>query len=499
MKKLFILFFLIATHLSMFGSYKKHIQVSAELQDEISQQSLLVSGTIPKWLSGHLLRNGPIYVTVNGKTNEHWFDGLAMLHAFSFQGGQVEYSNRFLRTDAYQTVFEEGSLNYVGFAADPCRSVFKRFLTFFLPKEGPELQNTNVNIAQLADTYVALTEIPLPIAFDPQTLETLGVLDYQDELPHEHCWESAHPHHDTTRQETLNYLIEYGHLSEYVLYRIEDGSSERQVIARLPVEEPAYMHSFAVTEHYVIFTEFPFVVKPLDLITKKQGFIKNFSWHPERDTLLTVVERTSGHVVGQYQTEPFFAFHHVNAFEKDNSICMDIVCYQDPSIITEIATYFHSEDEATHFHYLPFLHRLTLHLVTGKTSTQKIFDKSVEFPRINERFDGKPYHYVYLTDPRKLQKDTCRSLYKVHIHTKKVQEWHQDGCCPGEPVFVPAPGATKEDEGVVLAVVLDTYQHTSFLLVLDAKSFKEIGRAQVPHAIPPGLHGQYFDHRLETI
>ena len=46
--------------------------------------------------------------------------------------------------------------------------------------------------------------------------------------------------------------------------------------------------------------------------------------------------------------------------------------------------------------------------------------------------------------------------------------------------------------GNQLAVVLDGREGRSYLLVLDAKSLKELGRARVPHHIPFGFHGQYF-------
>jgi carotenoid cleavage dioxygenase-like enzyme len=45
---------------------------------------------------------------------------------------------------------------------------------------------------------------------------------------------------------------------------------------------------------------------------------------------------------------------------------------------------------------------------------------------------------------------------------------------------------------VVLSVVLDASAGHSFLLVLDASSFEEIARADAPHHIPFGFHGQYF-------
>ena len=70
--------------------------------------------------------------------------------------------------------------------------------------------------------------------------------------------------------------------------------------------------------------------------------------------------------------------------------------------------------------------------------------------------------------------------------------WHSDHTYPGEPVFVATPGGTDEDDGVVLSVVLDAAAENSFLLVLDGKSFEEIGRATLPQTVPFGFHGQFF-------
>jgi carotenoid cleavage dioxygenase-like enzyme len=84
-------------------------------------------------------------------------------------------------------------------------------------------------------------------------------------------------------------------------------------------------------------------------------------------------------------------------------------------------------------------------------------------------------------------------LVKVDVTDGSYRSWAQDGAWAGEPVFVPRPGADgAEDAGVVLSVVLDADAGRSFLLVLDAQSFEEIARAQAPHHIPFGFHGQFF-------
>lgn len=474
---------------SIFES-KPHIV--ADLDEEFSQMPLIITGEVPHWLSGTLIRNGPVNLTVNEERNAHWFDGLAMLHAFSFDRGRVVYTNKFLKTEAFRTVFEDGSLNYEGFACDPCRSKFKEFITYFFSSSQPQLHNANVNVAKIAKQFVALTEQPLPVKFDLKSLETLGVLDYQDALLKEKCFESAHPHTDPKNNDLLNYIVEFGPSSYYVLYKIKDGSSTREIIAKIPIDEPSYMHSFAMTENYLIFTEFPFVVNPQDLISSTLPFIKNYFWKPQKGTRFTVVNRHDGNIVGRYQTNPFFAFHHVNAFEKDRKIILDIVCYEDAAIIEDLGD--HSRATSEKENWAPsILKRFTLDLNSGKITEDSFNHKFTEMPRINERYDGLPYQFIYMADVRDaLLNNEIRPIYKVNAVTKEFQMWAKEGCYPGEPVFVASPDAKSEDDGVILSVVSDIQNFRSFLLILDAKSFKELARAVVSHAIPAGLHGQFF-------
>jgi carotenoid cleavage dioxygenase-like enzyme len=83
-------------------------------------------------------------------------------------------------------------------------------------------------------------------------------------------------------------------------------------------------------------------------------------------------------------------------------------------------------------------------------------------------------------------------LVKVDVEDGSAAVWHEEGTYPGEPVFVPRPDGQAEDDGVALSVVLDAEGGRSFLLVLDAGTFTERARAEVPHHIPFSFHGQYF-------
>src|SRR5205085_5559519 len=144
------------------------------LDDEVTVDELDLEGELPAWLAGSLLRTGPARWDLGGQTVNHWFDGLAMLHRFTIAGGRVSYANRFLRSRAFAAADRDGRLAFREFATDPCRSAFQRVQSLFDPGL---TDNGSVNVAQVMGKWVAMTETPLPVAFDPDTLETFGVAD----------------------------------------------------------------------------------------------------------------------------------------------------------------------------------------------------------------------------------------------------------------------------------------------------------------------------------
>ena len=185
----------------------------------------------------------------------HWFDGLAMLHRFGFADGHVSYANRFLESKAYRAAAETGEISYSEFATDPCRSLFKRAMALFSPALS---DNANVSLVKLGERFVAMTETPIPVEFDPDTLAAAGV-----------AWEvpgmltTAHPHLDRESGGMLNYAAKLGPRNHYRFFLLgRPPAPKPRVLASLPTREPAYMHSFGLTERWIVLAEFPFVVNP---------------------------------------------------------------------------------------------------------------------------------------------------------------------------------------------------------------------------------------------
>jgi beta,beta-carotene 9',10'-dioxygenase len=453
----------------------------ADLDEELAIDEIEVRGQLPAWLSGSLMRVTPAKFELEGGGGiRHWFDGLAMLHRFGIDGGRVSYANRFLGSQSYERA-ERGDGIGQGFATDPCRAIFKRVQAFFSPDF---TDNANVNLMQLGERYVAMTETPIPVEFDPQTLAALG---HSGAAPGQIT--TAHPHHDRERGEAVNYAAHLGPHSTYRVYTT-DAQDRRRTVAKVGVKEPSYMHSFGMTERYVVLVEFPLRVNPMRLASGKRSFIESYRWQPEQGTRFLVIDRHGGGVKMRATAEPFFCFHHVNAWEDGDDVVLDLIAYDDASVIDRLYIDRLRNDPGQSPNQL---RRYRVSPGTDHVSSEVLLDRHVELPRIDyARVNTRPYRVMYACGMRPEEPDWLNELVKLDVETGDLRTWHEPGCYPGEPVFVGRPERSSEDDGAILSVVFDSATGRSFLLVLDAASFEEQARAEVPHHIPFGFHGQFM-------
>jgi len=458
------------------------------LSSETSVNDLPVRGAIPAWLKGTLIRTGPAKFEVGEQAYNHWFDGLAMLHRFGISEGHVSYRNRYLHSQAYEEAAATGKISRREFATDPCRSIFRRVASLFFPE--PFTDNGSVNVAQWHDTVVALTETRLPVQFDPETLQTVGLREYDQAA--KGAIATAHPHWDRHRGCHYSYLVDFGMKSKYHLLAIDEASGRQTIMATIPVDRPAYMHSFGMTERYLILTEFPLVVSPLRLLLSGKPFIRNYGWQPERGVRFHVVEKDTGRLVRTARSEAFFSFHHINAFEDGDEIALDMVTRPDSTIIDLLYLERLRGDVPVDPTGKVMRYRID---AAGEVASEQLTDATLELPRFNYgRCAGRRYRFVYGAG-QTVPGQFFDTLLKVDLERQEVQSWREAHCYPGEPVFVAAPGTAGEDQGVILSVVLDAQRGGSFLLVLDASTFAEVARAEVPHHIPFSFHGNYLPSR----
>lgn len=115
----------------------------------------------------------------------------------------------------------------------------------------------------------------------------------------------------------------------------------------------------------------------------------------------------------------------------------------------------------------------------------------IELPVVAPQMYHKPYRYAYgihKKDPR-VHHTFADGLIKLDMSAGTSAVWSLPDHTPSEPIFVPRPGATDEDDGVLLSVVLDEQKARSAMVVVDAKSMTEVARAEMPEVFPIGFHG----------
>lgn len=459
--------------------------------NEIDVESLPTEGRFPDWLKGALYRNGPALFEVGEHDLEHWFDGYAMLHRFEFRGDGIGYRNRFVRSESYTNSMREGKLHDMQFDTNVSDSRIKSVIAFW--KNGCSVtDNTCVNITPgFPGEMVALTEGKHQQRIDADTLETMGHVKFQDDLSY--VIGSAHPHYDFDRRETITYAINFGRKSSYLVYRQPSGSLTRELIASIPFKRSSYMHSFSVTENYAVLIECPFTANPLSFLFSGLPFIKNFKWDMARGTMLYVVDRRNGRVQ-QFEAAPMFSFHTINAWESGRELFIDLSAYPNADIVNSLRLVNMRSPENLK---VGSLRRYRLNLDRGTVHEEDIFTDGIDLPGINYRqHNAHPYRYAFGISNGGPHSVFDR-LVKVDTESGKAQTWKEDHCYPTEPVLATKPGATREDQGVILSVTLDAKAEKSFLLAVDAESFEELGRAQLPQVAPYGFHGIYL-HKAST-
>jgi carotenoid cleavage dioxygenase-like enzyme len=446
------------------------------LDAEHADRELPVEGDVPGWLDGALVRNGPAKFEIDGERLDHWFDGLGMLHRYAFGDG-VRYTNRFLRSEAYAAA-ARGERGHVEFASPA--GLLERVRTLV----GDPTDNANVHVARFGDEYVALTETPRRLAFDPESLETLGEVPH-DDLPGQHV--TAHCWPDPATGDTLGHATTFAPDPAYHVYRVPASGRRRERVASVPARSPAYLHSMAATPRYAVLTEPPFLVNRASFLRPgKRSFVDHFEWRPEHGTRFLVVDRETGSLACDPTAPASFVFHHANAFEHDDELVVDLVAYPDADIVTELSLSALAGGEQG----VPDgeLRRYRVPL-DGRPVRSRTLYVGTELPRVSPAVRGRRYRYSYGQATRR---DGMNGVVKVDVESGDAVEWFADGVYAEEPVFVPPPDADREDDGVVLATALDVDAERSLLVVLDARTFEERARARLPHAVPFGFHGRYF-------
>lgn len=447
-----------------------------------------IEGEVPVGLRGTLFRNGPGRFERGGVAYKHPFDGDGMICALTFTGDRVHFRNRFVRTEGYvresaagRILFKNvfGTLRPGGFWNNAFDFSFKNV--------------ANTNVILYAGRLLALWEAAPPYRLEPRTLGTMGI-DELDGTLHPGLPFSAHPKLDPFSGELLNFGVStvpgLSPQSTLYLYRI---TLEGQVITDSTHTVPglAFIHDFACTENYYIFLQNPMALDPLPFLLGWKGAGECLRLAEGVPMRILLVPRAGGPLV-TVETEPFFVFHHVNAFERDGRVVVDSVRYEE-----YLSAPADRDFRQTDFTQVPpgRVWRTEIDLGRGRVETRALCERPTEFPQVHPERVGRPYRYAYLGTTHGVRDNApLQAILKLDTETghEQIHSFAPTGFV-GEPVFIPRPDATREDDGWLLVLVYSSDEHRSEFVILDANDLDRppLTRLKLKHHVPYGLHGTF--------
>jgi carotenoid cleavage dioxygenase-like enzyme len=415
-----------------------------------------------------------------------------MLRRFRIADGAVEYSNRYVRSEDFRVAREAGRVRsmFPGTPAD--RSALGRLRQVLT---GAYPDNPIIGVARVDGAYLAVTESPVGLRFDPETLRTTGRRDLTDGLDCDLTL--GHAHYDPADGAGAFWSlgVSYGRRSACTLFRRPEGGSPEARTRLVFDDHPPYVHAFALAGRFAVVPEPPFGVDLRSLLFgAPQGRTFLDAFRPrDAPARFHVLDRESGERVAAVETDPFFVYHFANAYETgDGGVVVDCVAFPDERAVTGLTLENLRRDHPD----LPRgdLVRYRLPLSGGRADRTTLREGPVEFPTIGyRRYNGRPYRYAYLAVTERGSLPTA--IAKVDVEGGDERVWHDSGTHPGEAVFVPAPDPETEDDGVLLTVRLDADAGRSELVCLDARAMEPLARAPLPHRLPFAFHGQFYADR----
>ena len=511
-----------------------------------------------------LYRTGPgghQVATENDKTFSisHWFDGFVHAHRFQLllpeKGDHIKrilYNSRCTCNEHIEKVRKTGDLSGMTFGQqqDPCQSLFRKAMSTFriikdrgdrgvsgvnvgvtIQRNFPGLKSSNGSKTDDAksgrpssiQTMWQKTDSTTMQEIDPTTLEPIGIANQQKLHPElRGPLSAAHARTDPKNGDVYNYNLDIGRQATYRVFCVSASTGKTSILATISGGDvkAVYMHSIMLTEHFVILCLFDayYAMGGVKMLWTR-NLLDAMEFDPNKKNKWLVIDRVNGKgLVGVFESDPFFAFHCINAWEQPSEnqpgkvdIIADIATYANLDILKRF--YYHNL-KSTSRSALDYVSEprtrgraqltrwklpgvgtntvfVTAESIQAECLSKAKMDDSPELPTFNPKLATRPSRYIYGA------RDGGRSTFidgiiKFDTQTQTAKHWVQHAQTPGEPIFLPNPEGKDEDDGVLLSVVLDGNKGKSYLLVVDAKEFVEVGRAEMEVVVGFGFHGVHI-------
>lgn len=454
--------------------------------EEVNAYDLdVIEGEIPTDIDGIYLRNteNPVHEPI-GK--HHPFDGDGMIHQIAFSGGKATYRNRFVRTRCFEAEQIAGGALWGGLADGP--GVSKR-PGFGAKGDIKDAASTDI-VVHAGKAIATFYQCGEGYVLDPETLENEGVAPW---VPIDGV--SAHTRVDEATGELL--FFNYSKHPPYMHYGVVDADGKLKTYIPIELPGPRLPHDMIFSENWSILNDLPVFWdeelmrhRNLHAVRLHEGVPSRFALVPRHGTVEDV---------RWFEGAPTYVLHWLNAYEEGDEVIMDGYFQENPTPSIE-----GFEEHGKNAHMMAYLdqhslgsklHRWRFNLADGTTTEERLYDRTVEFGMINQKFAGQKYRYVYST-VAKPGWFLFQGYVKHDLETGETIEINlEPGRYASESPFVPRIDAKDEDDGYLVSFIIDENEGTSECILIDCKKFEQgpVCRIALPHKISSGTHSTWVD------
>lgn len=473
--------------------------------EDVPEMEMAADPTLPgapSWLQGTFMVGGPHGKELGGYSFTHGLDGFSRLIRFKLKkgtgsrlSGSVEM--KMMQSEWWQKSKEQGHPAASVTFGDTSPSLNASFLQKI---RGPT-DNCYVQQEYFNGQYWGSTDDTKVITYS-EDLKDFQLVKWQDSLE-SHLYQAAQVAHavQVPNSSKLVGLLSQTPLiplmkGKMTIYQIDARTPfKREELVTVTVPKTPYEHSFGMGGDWAIIADHPWTIDSSALM--KGSYVQDAMRVDVNGSTTFYLVNLKTKETQAFKAPPYMIFHFTNVFSNEAG---DIV-FDQPTwrgcngyAIFEYSVFLNKQKrDAFRDSCENVLRRFVLHRSgphAGTMSTEILSKGWYEYPQFNHMWRGRASCFIYLTEwYHNGGEDADMALVKFDTFKKQRIEWYQRGHFPGEPKFIPRPGASDEDDGVIVSAVLDGASQTSYFLILDARTMAPLERYAIGRLVPLVVHG----------
>ncbi|KAI1839883.1 hypothetical protein JX266_013905 [Neoarthrinium moseri] len=456
-----------------------------------------VKGEIPPQIDGTYYRCMPDALWAPLYDDDVYINGDGAIDAIRIENGHVDFKQKFVRTEKFN--IERAAR----------KSVFGKYRNRYTddPRVKHKIHSTaNTHVIYFENQLLALKEDSLPYAMHPDTLDTKGAYDFNGQYTSPTF--TAHPKLDPHTGELITFGYEAkGDATTDVSYFLFDKNGKKLEECWFNVPYAGMMHDMAATDKWVIFILIPLTSVPVELLEKGH---KHFAWSEEKPLTFGLLPRrnTKAEDVKWFTYNNSFYGHTGNAFDGEDG-CV----YLDAPLTYKLNKFWFfppvGQDMMTApsgqrpkngpvQQYVRF--KLDPNAASGsKVEPQVLVDIEGEMPKVDPRYETKPYRYMFLaisdpSNPIPPVGDTFNAIAKMDVNNGTYEYWVAGNVASlHEVAFVPRRPDAPEGDGFIITIANRSDKMLTDILILDTLKLAEgpISIVSLPFRLRNGIHGTW--------